>query len=445
MKIAYFSPFSPDRSGIADFSEELVFELKKYMDVDIYSKLPVENEDIMRNFNLFDIDNYQDSKLSEYDQVVYQFGNNTRYHEKVIHAFVRHPGILELHDMSLHHYLAEDTIVKNRNDEYIRIMEYCHGEKGRRAAIKFLHGLIPAPWGTTNVIYTVNKHYVDMATGVIVHSDLAKQYIKALRPNVPIIHIPLHAPDMRDDFAKNKKECKKKLGIAEDTPVFGSFGYISSAKRVPQIMQALSEYKSKAHKNFIYYIVGHPENIFIKRELDHLMHQYKLHNNAVVTGFTTLDEFKTYMGACDICFNLRYPTQGESSASLHRMLGMGKPVMVSSIGSFEEYPDDIVAKIGCGNNEVADIYNTLISLMSSPATVDEMAAKAFTYAKENFDLGKNASRYYDFFLNTENYIHSKNYIDLLVDRMTEMGIIDQNYIRDFAVNKLDMFDQYNAD
>ena len=31
MKIAYFSPFSPDRSGISDFSEELAIALAEHM------------------------------------------------------------------------------------------------------------------------------------------------------------------------------------------------------------------------------------------------------------------------------------------------------------------------------------------------------------------------------------------------------------------------------
>ena len=55
--------------------------------------------------------------------------------------------------------------------------------------------------------------------------------------------------------------------------------------------------------------------------VDQLKKQYDLEKEILVTGYTTIDQFKLYMGACDICFNLRYPTQGESSASLHRMLG----------------------------------------------------------------------------------------------------------------------------
>ena len=36
MKIAYFSPFNPLKSGISDFSEELVMKLKDELFVDIF-------------------------------------------------------------------------------------------------------------------------------------------------------------------------------------------------------------------------------------------------------------------------------------------------------------------------------------------------------------------------------------------------------------------------
>ena len=440
MKIAYFSPFSPDRSGVSDFSEELVFGLKKYMDVDIYAKTPVHNEKITYNFSVYNINNFDGSKLSEYDQRVYQVGNNIGYHKNVVDTFKKFPGILELHDLALHHYLAEDTFVVKKYDEYLKIMEYCHGEKGKNTAQLFLNSKIRAPWEYHGLKYAVNKHLIDMAKGVIVHSDLAKQYVKGVRPNVPIVSIPLHAPDIIDDYTKYKVECKVKLTIPKDTIVLGSFGYATPAKRIPQILEALGNFKKQDKRNFLYYIVGAVEHMDVKQ----LAHKYDIGDNVRVTGFTSLDDFKIHMGACDICFNLRYPTQGESSASLHRILGLGKPVMVSAIGSFEEYPDDIVAKIGYEGSEVADICNALTSILSSPATIDEMSAKAFAYAKENLDLDKNARKYHDFFMDLDNYRHCDNYVEMLVDRITGLGIIDQNYIQNFANEKLDIFKHLNS-
>ena len=62
--------------------------------------------------------------------------------------------------------------------------------------------------------------------------------------------------------------------------------------------------------------------------------------NVRVLGFTPIEEFMGYLAACDIVLNLRYPTVGESSGTLLRSLGLGKAVMVSEIGSFQEFPDE---------------------------------------------------------------------------------------------------------
>lgn len=56
----------------------------------------------------------------------------------MVDTFLKYPGILELHDFSLHHYLAEDTFVQKEYDKYIEIMKYCHGNKGEYTAKRFL-------------------------------------------------------------------------------------------------------------------------------------------------------------------------------------------------------------------------------------------------------------------------------------------------------------------
>ena len=65
-------------------------------------------------------------------------------------------------------------------------------------------------------------------------------------------------------------------------------------------------------------------------------------------GFAPIEDFVGYLGACDIVLNLRYPTVGESSGTLLRSLGLGKAVLVSEIGSFQEFPDDVCLKVPVG-------------------------------------------------------------------------------------------------
>src|ERR1039458_7613132 len=60
-----------------------------------------------------------------------------------------------------------------------------------------------------------------------------------------------------------------------------------------------------------------------------------------LVGFAPIDDFTGYLSACDIVLNLRYPTVGESSGTLLRAMGLGKAALVSKVGSFREFPDDV--------------------------------------------------------------------------------------------------------
>jgi glycosyltransferase involved in cell wall biosynthesis len=425
MNIAYCSPFNPIKSGISDFSEELIMELKEYANIDLFYNKQPDKKEIKDNFKFYNIKElYKDEVRSKYDIIVYHMGNNVEYHKCITEAYMEFSGILELHDFSLHNYLAGDTYIHNNIEAYIECVRYSHGERGVKIVQNFLDGKERAPWETHALELTVNKHMIDRAKGVIVHSDMAKQMVKGIRPEVPVINIPLHTMDIQENYEDAKIKAKKSLNIESETLVFGSFGYATRAKRIMEILDALSIYYKKNTKNFKYFIVGKVDDIDVEGKIKEL----SLEDNVTVTGYTELDEFKVYMSACDVCMNLRYPTHGESSASLHRMLGMGKPIIVSNLGSFEEYPDDIVLKVRYDENEINDIYQALNELTKNTKSLNNRAKKAIIYAEENCDLEKNAKLYIDFF----NQVHFGNFqsdpMDALIDRMFELNLVEPEYI-----------------
>ena len=420
MRIGYVSPLPPDASGIADFAEELLLELKKHVELEIFSRIPVKSEKLTEGFSLHTVEDLEKKELREScDLLVYQAGNNVRFHGTVLEKFKKYPGVLEIHDFAMHHYLAESTYVKGDYEAYVKAMAYCHGKRGEITARKFLAGEGRAPWENDALRYHVNKYLVDAATAIITHSDMAQQMIQAVSPDKPIINIPLHTADILENPAKYQKECRKKLAIREDLLVLGSFGYATRAKRIPEIVEALGMYASQGGVDFHYYIVGKVEEMDVN--IERLAKQLGIGEKVTVTGFTDLDTFKEYMGACDICFNMRYPTQGESSASLHRILGMGKPVIVSRIGSFEEYPDDIVLKINHDQNETHEILEAVCGLTLHKEELALRSEKALAFAKENCDLGRNARKYADFFQQLKKGTYKKAPIDTLLDEMFESG------------------------
>jgi glycosyltransferase involved in cell wall biosynthesis len=427
MRIAVFSPLNPVKSGISDFTEELVFALRQYMDVDLFvDGYKPSNPRIAEGFAVFRIEEIDKPEVREqYDLMLFEVGNSASRHQKIVQYMLKYNGVMELHDYAMHHYAAETTINKGDEAGYSALMQYCHGERGLRKAEAYLAGLCPPPWEDCPLDYPLNKMMVDYARAVIVHSDYNKQLIKGINPACRIAGIPLHADILTDDAERFRLECRRKLGIDENTLMLASYGFATKPKRILQILEALTELVKRT-KDFVYYIVGQLDDDDILSRIQSL----GLQKHVVKTGFVDLETLKDYMGAADIALNLRYPTQGESSGSLHRLLGMGKTVLVSEVGAFDEYPNDIVVKIRVDENEVDDIAKSLIALGGDREAFAARGKRVLAYARENFSIDANARRYHEFLLSLFEPKHRETeYGDHLLDRLCEIGLVNRSYVR----------------
>lgn len=102
----------------------------------------------------------------------------------------------------------------------------------------------------------------------------------------------------------------------------------------------------------------------------------------------------------DICLNLRYPYNGETSGSLMRILAKGRCVIVNDIGSFSEIPDNACIKLPSVENmgeinEPNEIYNVLKRLVENPGERLEKASYAREYAEKILDIKYIAKKYYN--------------------------------------------------
>ncbi len=113
-------------------------------------------------------------------------------------------------------------------------------------------------------------------------------------------------------------------------------------------------------------------------------------------GFTPIEDFNGYLSACDIVLNLRYPTVGESSGTLLRALGMGKAVVVSDVGSFREYPDEICLKAPVDATEEDHLFEYLNLLISRPEVARGLGARARKWVERECNWESVAKKYADF-------------------------------------------------
>src|SRR5208283_1460231 len=308
MRVAFFSPLPPERSGIADYSEALLDPLRHLAQVEVFSQVTPP----------FD--------PARFDIALYQIGNNA-CHGFVYEAALRHPGVVTMHESNLHHLMTELTIRRGEWDAYVRECEYAGGE----AARAFAERVRKLEAGPDYEGLAMTRRLLEGARGVVVHSRFMESEIRAAGFPGPLAVIPHGAwipPGDRNRY-------RQRLGLDETVPLAGIFGFLKPYKRIAESLRAFRRLLRLAPEAKMI-LVGEPHPDL---PLEGMIRSLGLSASVRLLGFAPIGDFTGYLSACDIVLNLRYPTVGESSGTLLRAMGLGKAALVSGVGSFREFPD----------------------------------------------------------------------------------------------------------
>src|SRR5437868_5406542 len=127
MRIAWFSPFAPSRSGIAAYSAELLPALADAHAIDRVAEAGAH-------------DFVWQHRRDPYDLVVYQLGNSPA-HDYMWAYLAAYPGLVVLHDARLHHARARCLLAARRAEDYRAEFAYNHPEARRDIAEYAVEGL----------------------------------------------------------------------------------------------------------------------------------------------------------------------------------------------------------------------------------------------------------------------------------------------------------------
>jgi glycosyltransferase involved in cell wall biosynthesis len=365
VKIAFFSPLPPAKSGIADYSAVLLDHLKDFADVEAFASRPAK----------FD--------PSAFDAILYQLGNNP-HHSFVYQMAMEHPGVVVMHEANLHHLIADLTINQGDWDGYIREVELNAGSDAKAYAERYVRTLERGP----DYEIPMLKPVLARSKGAIVHSAAVESELRSLGYQGPVAKIP-HGAWLVD---ADRMQYRARLGLDARTPLIGIFGFLKPYKRIAESLRAFSRLIRVApDARMILVGEAHPE-----LPLESMIATLGLSAHARHIGFTPIEDFNGYLGACDIVLNLRYPTVGESSGTLLRSLGMGKAVVVSDVGSFREYPDSVCLKTPVGAGEEDHLFEYLNLLVSRPEIAQTLGARARQWVERECNWNLVARRYSHF-------------------------------------------------
>ena len=365
IKVAYFSPLPPARSGIADYSVALLEELKKLVDVKVFASQPPA-------FN-----------PQDFDVILYQVGNND-YHDFCYETALDHPGVVVIHEANLHHLIAAITIKRGDWDAYMRAVE----QEGSEKDLLYANRVRRLEVGPDYEGVPMLRQLLSRSQAAIVHSGCVESELRDAGFSGAVARIPHGAwiPEA------NRQDFRERLGLDATTPLIGIFGYLKPYKRIAESLRAFRRLV-RVQPTAKMILVGEPHT---ELQLDSLIRSLDLGLHVRVLGFRPIDEFVGYLAACDIVLNLRYPTVGENSGTLMRALGLGKAVIVSEVGSFSELPETICLKAPVDSSEEDHLFEYLDLLVSRPDMRKALGARAREWVETECTWPQVARRYADF-------------------------------------------------
>ena len=357
MRVAYYSPLPPSRSGIADYSELLLPALRER----------VEEVVLVR----------PGKRAPDGDVALYHVGNDPDAHGWIVNALQRTPGVVVLHEYVLHHLVAGITLGRGNARAYFEAMERELGVAGRRLALGVADNLRPLLWETQPERFPLASVVLDHAQAVIVHSRYVEARVRESGYAGPVHRVAHPAwPESTIEPA----------AISGD-PLIGCFGYLNVNKRIPQLLEAFTLLRRRRPGARLLLVGASGERFDLERRLERL----GIGGEALVRE-DYVDEARLWslMAACDVLVNLRSPTMGETSGSVLRGLSLGKAMLVSDVGWFAELPDDVALKIPVDEYEVPTIAAAL-ELAADHA--EELGEHARAYVRSEHDLARSADGY----------------------------------------------------
>ena len=345
MRLAWFSPLPPERSGIAAYSADLVPRLAAAHAIDCFSGTTA------RDF-------LWKARRDPYDLVVYQLGN-ARCHDFMWGYLAAFPGLVVLHDARLHQARARALLQDERFDDYRREFWYDHPEARRdfvEYAVAGLGGPIYYCWPMLRVVMRT-------ARLIAVHNPRVAADLGEAFPGARVDAIHLGTAAIGPDAAARGR-VRAALGVPPDAVLFAAFGTITAEKRIGAILRAfdaVARERADVHLLLAGDASGHPG---LAQELAAVAHAPRVH----VSGYVTDEAIGQYLAAADVCLCLRWPTALETSASWLQCLAAARPTVISDLAHLVDIPT-IEPRAGRGSHGSADPVAIRIDLLDEDGSL----------------------------------------------------------------------------
>lgn len=384
--LLYVSPLPPLRTGIADYSANLLRDLASHFDIEVVTdQARVTDPWVDANFKIRSPQWLSQQPFDRERRLLYHFGNSP-FHAHMFALLRQHPGVVMLHDSalgSLRNWMAEQAA---DDHAFLKDLYASHGysalvfdqQQGRSATINR---------------YPINIDVFAGAMGVLVHSqfavDLAREHY-----GQGILPVMAKVPFPKSSERRDRRLARRLLGIPSDAFVVCSFGILASTKLNHRLLDAWCKSSLANDPRCHLVFVGEPEGGEYSSRLRAQLDQWKGASRIHVTGFAAPDQYADYLSAADVSVQLRTSSRGETSAAIFDAIACGSTLIFNAHGSATEIPDDAGIRL-VDQFEDSELTAALEHLYRDPEQRLELARAATAWLEREHHPVHAAERYRD--------------------------------------------------
>lgn len=353
MRINWFAPLPPAKTGIADYTLGLLPTLSQEAEVVLWTD-QTNWDPVLEQYAA--VCNYRPDQVdwiavNQAQLSFYHIGNNYRFHTSIWQVSRRSPGVVILHDFRLHDFF-ESLYRGHWRDElgYLRQMEATYGEDGLTAATEFV-STAGADYDLMAQRFPMFPLALENSLGVVVHTSEALSAVQAAN-RWPVVYAPLpFSGKLRGRKLNSKNGAPFRLIV---------FGHIGRNRRIASVLKALATLPERDRFHLdIYGEIDDPKS------LRDWIRDLGLKQLVSVHGYAPSAELDHALESSSLAINLRYPTMGEASASQLRIWTHALPTLVTKVGWYASLPNDAVAHVR-PEHEVDDIKSHLLRFLEEP-------------------------------------------------------------------------------
>lgn len=401
MKIAWLTPLSRT-SGISRYSLAVARSLGALNDVEVDIWYPDTGDDFACPWaRARALGRDGQPSLAAYDAVFYNLGNYYLNHAEIYECYLQQPGFVVLHDKVMQgFFFGYANEVLNDPLVYVRLMRYVYGAEAQRFAVDgLLQGQSTAFWEKAGAEYPLFEPCLFNATGVVTHSAETVALVDGRYPGLlPILELPLPHFIYDMDYSGKPLLTRAELELPADKVVLVAAGRFGAQKRLDITMRAIAGDPELRAKTVLIIAGGGQEEY-----LAYLRALAKELGIGEGVRFVVEPDDRTMhslVKAADVAINLRYPSTESGSASLVEQLNFGSPTIVTRVGAYDEFPDELLVKIEMAD-EAESLRAALHRLVHDPDERARLSKAASTYAADNFSPDRYAESIVGFVESTE--------------------------------------------